>query len=65
MAEQWREREGKRGFAVEEAIGSPSLDDGIACWGRRQETQCGEDDAQEKLSQEKLLRQKMQTPVKE
>lgn len=54
------EREGKRGdFAVEEAIGFPSLDDGIACWRRRQKTQCCEDDKQRKLSH-----QKMQTPVR-
>lgn len=38
MAEQWREREGEGGFAAEEAIGSLSLDDGIACWRRRQKT---------------------------
>lgn len=55
------EREGRGGgFAAEEAIGSPSRDDGIARWRRRQKTQCREDDGQEKLSH-----QKMQTPVKE
>lgn len=58
MAEQWREREGEGGFAAEEAIVSLSLDDGIACWRRRQKTQYCEDNGQEKLSH-----QKMQTPV--